>query len=162
MRLPLLRLAVAVQYGNIAVEELGHFRGTLEMQQHDNRVLGGEVRAPIGAEGLDVVPWNHGGTDTVVEFTTEELTAVCPITGQPDFYKLCLNYRPRASLVESKALKLYLWGFRDRGIFAEDLAATLLEDLVVACAPAEMTVDLTQRARGGLQIRTVVRHSASG
>jgi 7-cyano-7-deazaguanine reductase len=56
-------------------------------------------------------------------------------------------------------MKLYLWGFRDRGAFAEDLAATLLKDLVAACDPVEMTVDLTQQVRGGLQIRTVVRHT---
>ena len=74
-----------------------------------------------------------------------------------DFYELKLSYRPKESLIESKALKLYLWGFRDKGIFAEDLAATLLKDLVGTCDPVEMTVDLTQRVRGGLQIRTVVR-----
>ena len=79
------------------------------------------------------------------------------ITDQPDFYELKLSYRPKESLIESKALKLYLWGFRDKGIFAEDLAATLLKDLVGTCDPVEMTVDLTQRVRGGLQIRTVVR-----
>jgi 7-cyano-7-deazaguanine reductase len=61
-------------------------------------------------------------------------------------------------LIESKSLKLYLWGFREVGIFAEDLAATLLEDLVGACGPREMTVDLTQQVRGGLKIRIVVRH----
>jgi 7-cyano-7-deazaguanine reductase len=105
-----------------------------------------------------VAPWNHGDTDALVEFTTNELTALCPITGQPDFYELKLNYRPRASLIESKSLKLYLWGFRDQGIFAEDLAATLLQDLVSACNPAELTVDLTQQVRGGLQIRTKVHH----
>jgi 7-cyano-7-deazaguanine reductase len=55
-------------------------------------------------------------------------------------------------------MKLYLWGFRDRGMFAEDLAAILLQDLVAACEPEEMTVDLTQKVRGGLQIRTVLRH----
>jgi 7-cyano-7-deazaguanine reductase len=86
------------------------------------------------------------------------LTALCPITGQPDFYELTLTYRPNGSLIESKSLKLYLWSFRDRGIFAEDLAATLLKDLVSACDPVEMTVDLTQQVRGGLQIRTVVHH----
>jgi len=94
----------------------------------------------------------------VVEFTTNELTALCPITGQPDFYELTLTYRPNGSLIESKSLKLYLWSFRDRGIFAEDLAATLLKDLVSACDPVEMTVDLTQQVRGGLRIRTVVHH----
>jgi 7-cyano-7-deazaguanine reductase len=128
------------------------------MQQRDDRVLGRDVRGPIGAEQLDAVPWSHGDTDAEVEFTTNELTATCPITGQPDFYALELSYRPKETLIESKSLKLYLWGFRDRGIFAEDLAATLLRDLVAACDPAEMTIDLTQQVRGGLQIRTVVRH----
>jgi 7-cyano-7-deazaguanine reductase len=132
------------------------------VREDEGGVLGREVRGPIGAEQLDVVPWSHGETDATVEFTTNELTANCPITGQPDFYELKLGYRPRESLIESKSLKLYLWGFRDRGIFAEDLAATLLEDLVAACDPAEMTVDLTQQVRGGLQIRTVVKHPPSG
>lgn len=124
----------------------------------ENRVLGRTARGPVGAGELDAVPWEHGATDALVEFTTDELTAVCPITGQPDFYDLKLAYRPGSALIESKSLKLYLWGFREKGIFAEDLAATLLRDLVAAVDPEEMTVDLTQRVRGGLQIRTVVRH----
>lgn len=128
------------------------------MQQEDERVLGRETRGPIGAEQLDTVPWNHAGADAVVEYSTSELTAICPVTGQPDFYELKLSYRPATQLLESKAMKLYLWGFRDRGVFAEDLAAILLEDLIAACEPEEMTVDLTQQVRGGLQIRTVVRH----
>jgi 7-cyano-7-deazaguanine reductase len=129
------------------------------VQQEDKqRVLGREARGPIGAEQLDTVPWSHADTDAVVEFSTNELTAVCPITGQPDFYELKLSYRPGRRLLESKAMKLYLWGFRDRGMFAEDMAATLLKDFVAACDPVEMTVDLTQQVRGGLQIRTVVHH----
>jgi 7-cyano-7-deazaguanine reductase len=128
------------------------------MQQEDKRVLGRETRGPIGAQQLDTVPWNHPDTDAQVELSTDELTAICPITGQPDFYELKLSYRPGTQLLESKAMKLYLWGFRDRGMFAEDLAATLLEDLVATCDPAQMTVDLTQQVRGGLKIRTVVRY----
>jgi 7-cyano-7-deazaguanine reductase len=129
------------------------------MQREGKRVLGQDAQGPIVAGEIDTVPWSHGDRDAVVEFTTDELTATCPVTGQPDFYDLKLSYRPKERLLESKALKLYLWGFRDEGAFAEDLAATLLEDLVAACEPAEMTVDLTQRVRGGLQIRTVVRHA---
>ena len=128
------------------------------MRREDERVLGRETRGPIGAEQLDTVPWNHAGADAVVEFSTTELTAICPVTGQPDFYELKLSYRPGTRLLESKAMKLYLWRFRDRGIFAEDLAALLLQDLVGACEPEEMTVDLTQQVRGGLQIRTVISH----
>src|ERR687897_777292 len=126
--------------------------------QEQNRVLGRATSGPITAKELDVVPWGHGDTDAVVEFTTNELTATCPITCQPGFYELKLSYRPKGWLIESKALKLYLWGFRDKGIFAEDLAATLLKDLVGACDPQEMTVDLMQQVRGGLKIRTVIRH----
>jgi 7-cyano-7-deazaguanine reductase len=129
-------------------------------QREQDGVLGREARGPITAEQLDVVPWGHGDTDATVEFTTDELTATCPITGQPDFYELKLSYRPKSSLLESKSLKLYLWGFRDEGIFAEDLAATLLKDLAGACDPLAMTVDLTQQVRGGLKIRTVVRHGS--
>jgi 7-cyano-7-deazaguanine reductase len=129
-----------------------------QQEQEQGRVLGREARGPITAEQLDVVPWAHANADATVEFTTIELTATCPITGQPDFYELRLSYRPKGHLIESKALKLYLWGFREVGIFAEDLAATLLEDLAGACDPREMTVDLTQQVRGGLRIRTVVRH----
>ncbi len=131
------------------------------MQQENERVLGRETRGPIGAEQLDTVPWNHTDTDAVVEFSTDELTASCPVTRQPDFYELKLSYRPGTRLLESKAMKLYLWGFRDRGTFAEDMAARLLKDLAAACDPVEMTVDLTQRVRGGLKIRTVVRHPSS-
>jgi len=129
------------------------------MQREGKRVLGQDAQGPIVAGEIDTVPWSHGDRDAVVEFTTDELTATCPVTGQPDFYDLKLSYRPKERLLESKAMKLYLWGFRDEGAFAEDLAATLLDDLVAACEPAEMTVDLTQRVRGGLQIRTVVRHA---
>lgn len=130
--------------------------------QREDQALGRDVRGPIGAEQLDTVPWNHGDTDAVVEFTTDELTALCPVTGQPDFYDLKLGYRPKEALLESKAMKLYLWGFRGQGMFAEDMAATLLKDLVAACDPREMTVDLTQQVRGGLRIRTIVRHTNDG
>lgn len=127
-------------------------------EDRNTRLLGRETRGPITAGELDTVPWSHGDSDATVEFSTDELTALCPVTGQPDFYDLKLTYRPGEQLLESKALKLYLWGFRDRGIFAEDLAATLLKDFVSACDPVQMTVDLTQRVRGGLELRTVVRH----
>ncbi|MGI8650103.1 MAG: preQ(1) synthase [Rubrobacter sp.] len=121
--------------------------------------LGRETRGPITAKQLDTVPWRHRGADATVEFTTSELTAICPVTNQPDFYSLKVRYRPDEWLLESKAMKLYLWGFRERGAFAEDLAATLLEDLVAACRPVWMEVDLTQQVRGGIEIRTLVRHA---
>jgi NADPH-dependent 7-cyano-7-deazaguanine reductase QueF len=101
----------------------------------ESALVNGREASAVTAERLDVVPWSHGTTDAVVEFTTNELTATCPITGQPDFYELKLNYRPKGWLIESKALKLYLWGFRENRIFAEDLAATLLEPVQLAQLP---------------------------
>ena len=56
------------------------------MQQEDRRVLGRQARGPIGAERLDTVPWHHADTDAVVEVSTNELTAICPVTAQPDFW----------------------------------------------------------------------------
>src|SRR4028119_878495 len=106
------------------------------MQREEERVLGRDVRGPIGADRIDTVPWSHGGKDAVVEFTTDELTAICPVTGQPDFYDLKLSYRPKERLLESKAMKLYLWGFRDEGALAEDIAATPLRATAAASAPA--------------------------
>ncbi|CAN5645042.1 preQ(1) synthase [soil metagenome] len=120
--------------------------------------LSHETPGSIEADQIATVPWSHENSDATVEFTTDELTAFCPVTSQPDFYSLKLTYRPKKQLLESKAMKLYLWGFRDKGAFAEDLAATLLNDLVGACEPEWMEVDLTQKVRGGLQIRTVVKH----
>ena len=122
------------------------------------QLLGHETPGSIEADQIATVPWSHENSDATVEFTTDELTAFCPVTSQPDFYSLKLTYRPKKQLLESKAMKLYLWGFRDKGAFAEDLAATLLNDLVGACEPEWMEVDLTQKVRGGLQIRTVVKH----
>lgn len=131
-----------------------------EPESAADSVLGRDVSGPIEAARIQTVPWSHTGSDATVEFETDELTAFCPVTGQPDFYELSLNYRPGERLLESKSLKLYLWGFRDRGAFAEDMAATILQDLVAACKPEQMTVDLAQKIRGGLKIRTVVRHGA--
>lgn len=124
----------------------------------DESILGRETKGPIEADQIATVPWSHPGSDATVEFSTDELTAFCPVTNQPDFYELKISYRPKKQLLESKAMKLYLWGFRDKGAFAEDLAATMLGDLVKVCEPVWMEVDLTQKVRGGLQIRTVVKH----
>ena len=65
------------------------------MQREEERVLGRAVRGPVGADRIDTVPWFHGGKDAVVEFAMDELTAICPVTGQPDFYDLKLSYRPK-------------------------------------------------------------------
>jgi 7-cyano-7-deazaguanine reductase len=91
---------------------------------------------------------------TAVEMTSDELTAVCPITGQPDMYVVSIVYRPRNFCIESKSLKLYLAHFRNDGVFAEALAVKIKQDVATALEvePAAITVTLTQKARGGITI----------
>jgi 7-cyano-7-deazaguanine reductase len=87
-----------------------------------------------------------------VRFTTEELTSVCPITGQPDISAVEIVYTPGEWCIESKSLKLYLWGFRDRPVFAEALAAEIAGEVFDTAQAMSVTVILTQRPRGGITI----------
>jgi 7-cyano-7-deazaguanine reductase len=89
-----------------------------------------------------------------VEMTSDELTAVCPVTGQPDLYLATIEYRPGPLCLESKSLKLYLSGFRNEGHFCEALAVKIRDDVSEALElPAEkVSVTLEQKARGGITI----------
>ncbi len=101
--------------------------------------------------GLETFP-NPGVSR--VEMTSDELTAVCPITGQPDLYTATIEYEPHERCLESKSLKLYLMGFRDEGHFCEALAVKIRDDAAEALElPAErVRVTLVQKARGGITI----------
>ncbi|HZO96924.1 MAG TPA: hypothetical protein VFB42_06095 [Gaiellaceae bacterium] len=89
-----------------------------------------------------------------VELASDELTAVCPVTGQPDLYTARIEYDAGALCLESKSLKLYLAGFRNEGCFAEALAVRIRDDVAAALElPAErVRVTLVQKARGGITI----------
>jgi 7-cyano-7-deazaguanine reductase len=92
-----------------------------------------------------------------VEMVSDELTAVCPITAQPDFYVASIEYDPQALCLESKSLKLYLARFRDEGAFCEGLAVRIRDDVAQALElPHDrVTVTLEQKARGGITITAV-------
>ena len=90
-----------------------------------------------------------------VTFTIPEFTCVCPRTGQPDFATLHITYVPDASLIELKALKLYINAYRNVGIFHEFVTNKILDDLVAACKPQRMEIEGDFNVRGG--IKTVVR-----
>ncbi len=95
---------------------------------------------------------NPGVAD--VELTSDELTAVCPITGQPDLYRLTIGYRPDGLCLESKSLKLYLNGFRNEGVFCEALAVRIRAEIAAALElpPDRVRIALEQKARGGITI----------
>jgi 7-cyano-7-deazaguanine reductase len=101
--------------------------------------------------GLETFP-NPGVTH--VEMSSDELTAICPVTGQPDLYDATLEYWPGTLCIESKSLKLYLSRYRNEGHFCEALAITIRDDLADALelAPDKVRVTLRQKARGGITI----------
>ena len=111
------------------------------------RALGRDART---FEGLDTFPCPVGVQE--VTLTSDEVTALCPVTGQPDWYTVSIAYVPRERCIESKSLKLYLQRFRDEGIFAEAFAARIANDVAAATAPATCQVTVTQKARGGITI----------
>ncbi len=111
-------------------------------------VLGGTVRHPI--DHVEVFPAPEHVT--TVTFRTDELASVCPVTGQPDLSAVVIEYEPGEWCVESKSLKLYLWRFRDRAVFAEALAAEIAAEIMGTARPGRVAVTLTQRPRGGIQV----------
>lgn len=94
-----------------------------------------------------------------------EFTSICPRTGQPDFGSVVIEYAPRSRCLESKAVKYYLWSFRDQGAFCETLAARIADDVVYAIRPRWVRVQVNQNVRGGIAIVAVAvrgRRPAAG
>jgi 7-cyano-7-deazaguanine reductase len=115
--------------------------------------LGATVRTPL--EHVEV--FSAPDHVTTVRFTTDELTSVCPVTQQPDLSRVVIEYQPDAQCIESKSLKLYLWGFRDRAVFAERLAAEIASEVMHSAQPHSVLVTLTQRPRGGIEVEAVAQ-----
>jgi 7-cyano-7-deazaguanine reductase len=116
-------------------------------------VLGHTVRHPIDHVEVFPAPANV----STVRFTTDEVSSMCPVTQQPDLSSVVIEYAPDEWCVESKSLKLFLWRFRDREVFAEALAAEIAGEVMTTAKPAWVTVTLTQRPRGGIEVQAVCR-----
>jgi 7-cyano-7-deazaguanine reductase len=112
------------------------------------------------SRNLIAIPNPHPGRPYEVRCDSAEFTCMCPITGQPDFATIRITYVPGPSIVELKSLKLYLWSYRDEGAFHEDVTNRILDDLVDAIGPQQMTVTTDWLVRGG--IHTVVEASHPG
>jgi len=107
---------------------------------------------------LETFPNRNPDRDYLVELTTDEFTCVCPMTGQPDFADIAIRYVPDQKIVESKSLKLYLWSFRNEGIFHEHVSNRILDDLVEVLDPRWCQVDANFSIRGGIAIRIKAEH----
>jgi 7-cyano-7-deazaguanine reductase len=111
---------------------------------------------------LETFPNQFPDREYEIEITCPEFTAVCPKTGQPDFATIVITYVPSNTCIELKSLKLYLFEYRNRGIFYEHSINTILDDLVAACHPRRMTVVGQFTPRGGISSRITARFEASG
>ena len=103
---------------------------------------------------LEIFANPHPDRDYTIEMECPEFTSICPVTGQPDFGTIRIRYVPDQQCIELKSLKLYLWSYRQEGAFHEAVTNNILDDLVAACAPRQMTVVGDFNVRGG--ITTVV------
>ena len=100
--------------------------------------------------------------DYTIRIHIPEFTCLCPKTGQPDFAEMTLEYVPDRHCVELKALKLYIWSFRDQGAFHEAVTNEILGDLVAAVQPRFMRLSAEFNVRGGIYTTVVVEHKADG
>ncbi len=101
---------------------------------------------------LETVPNPHQDTDYLIRFTAPEFTALCPVTGQPDFAHIVVDYAPDEAIVESKSLKLFLASFRNHGAFHEDCTLSIAKRMVEAAAPKWLRIGGYWYPRGGIPI----------
>lgn len=126
------------------------------MTEHTG-VLGRIHTAALDSVELLAIPAEH--TPDRITARCTEVQACCPVTGQPDLYTVVIEYAPElGAVIESKALKLYLWKFRDRGISCEELAATIANELSRAVG-VHVTVTAHQTSRGGIELSATRRGS---
>ncbi len=130
-----------------------------DSQFHKDLTLLGQTRQGA-VKNIECFPAPPSVTD--VEISTDEITAFCPLTKQPDYYAIRVNYSPREKCIESKAFKLYMMTFRDTGHFIEAFAKIVLDDLVEACDPWSMRVWLEMKPRGGIKIAATAAYTRKG
>jgi 7-cyano-7-deazaguanine reductase len=121
-------------------------------------LLGRDVNARQPIRQLETFPNQNPGRRYTVSLVCPEFTCVCPMTGQPDFATITINYIPDGKIVESKSLKLYLWSYRNEGVFHEHVTNTILDDLVAALDPHYCQVIGAFAVRGGIALTVTAEH----
>jgi 7-cyano-7-deazaguanine reductase len=116
--------------------------------------LGEQAKLPASPDVavLETVPNPHRETDYLIRFTCPEFTSLCPVTGQPDFAHIVIDYVADETIVESKSLKLFLGSFRNHGAFHEDCTLTIAKRIVEAAAPKWLRIGGYWYPRGGIPI----------
>lgn len=107
---------------------------------------------------LETFPNPHPDRDYMIHVVCPEYTSLCPKTGQPDFATIEIDYIPDRTCIELKSLKLYIWSYRNEGVFFEDVTNRILNDLVAACDPRWMKVTAKFNVRGGITTDVTAEH----
>jgi 7-cyano-7-deazaguanine reductase len=116
----------------------------------------------LPSKSLETFENPQPGRDYTIRIRIPEFTCLCPKTGQPDFATLHLEYVPDRLCVELKALKLYVWSYRDEGAFHEAVTNRILDDIVAAIAPRFVRLTAEFNVRGGIYTTVVAEHRAEG
>ncbi len=132
------------------IEGLSHLGGKTEYKQE------------YAPEVLEAFENKHPDNDYWVTFDCPEFTSLCPMTGQPDFATIRIDYIPDAKMVESKSLKLYLFSFRNHGAFHEDCVNIIMKDLIRLMDPKYIEVTGIFTPRGGISIHPYANHGRKG
>ena len=111
---------------------------------------------------LETFPNPAPERDYTIHIEVPEFTCLCPKTGQPDFATLVIDYIPEQSCIELKALKFYVWSYREEGAFHEAVTNRILGDLVAACQPRYLRLTARFNVRGGIWTHVTVEHRADG
>ncbi|MFN0148351.1 MAG: preQ(1) synthase [Dehalococcoidia bacterium] len=111
---------------------------------------------------IDAFPNQHQAREYEIEFLAPEFTSVCPMTGQPDFGAINVTYVPGERCIELRSFKYYLFTYRNMGIFYEDIANRVLDDIVAAVHPRRVTVVAEMNTRGGISARVTASYVAPG
>ena len=110
------------------------------------------------SKNLETFPNPEPGRDFTIRMDLPEFTCVCPLTGQPDFAHLKLEYVPAEHCVELKSLKLYLWSYRDEGAFHEAVTNRIASDLIAALNPRFLRLRAKFNVRGGIYTEVIAEH----
>jgi len=118
-------------------------------------LLGNEAQV---SKKLEAFPNHTPDRYYLVTLNTKEFTCICPATSQPDFAEITVEYVPDKKIVESKSYKLYLWSYRDEGVFHEHLVNVIMDDLIAAIDPHYIKVIGDFNVRGGIGIAVEAEH----
>ncbi len=132
-------------------------QATIKSEKAKFRLLGqqtGEYPNEPSAAILDTFPNRFPGRDYLITFDCPEFTSLCPVTNQPDYARLRIEYVPDALCIETKSLKFYLASYRNVRSFNEEIVNRVLDDLLTACKPRRMIVHGWFSPRGGISVTT--------